>query len=79
MAESDDEQRTEEKSNIGIKMTEKEIIKTRNITFQSICLINNFVYLSFCVFDTSNMLYFISSINICCQDERLDTEWSFKI
>lgn len=44
-AESDDDQRTENKSSDGMKMTEEEIIKTRNVTF----------YLSFCMFDTYNL------------------------
>lgn len=47
-AESDDDQRTENKSSDGRKMTEEEIIKTRNVTF----------YLSFCMFDTSNLFYY---------------------
>lgn len=47
-AESDDDQRTENKSSDGRKMTEEEIIKTRNVTF----------YLSFCMFDTSNLIYY---------------------
>jgi hypothetical protein len=67
-AESDDDQRTENESNDGMKKIEEEIIKTRNVTF----------YLSFCMIDTSN-LFIISSINICCQDERLGAKWPFKI
>lgn len=68
MAESDDDQRTENKSSVGMKMTEKEIIKTRNITFYFpfVCL-------------TLLTYYIISSINICCQDERLGAKWPFKI
>jgi hypothetical protein len=47
-AESDDDQRTENESNDGMKKIEEEIIKTRNVTF----------YLSFCMIDTSNLFYY---------------------